>query len=170
MYYRLYVDDSVIPSKVVIDPEDPSLGRLRADFITPPHNPATIKRFISTVEGNSSLLYAKLFADISCNTPLKENHISIFHTDCPGLSPKNPMAIVQYPVDVVQPPLIPDGRYLIKNRESKDYWIAVDKPSSPHYNSVRFCPISYFGVFNVHYIAHQVSKHLPIIQVYMFRG
>ena len=43
------------------------------------------------------------------NTPMKEGHISILRSDGPGLSPNEPMAIVQRP-------LIADGKYAIINR------------------------------------------------------
>ena len=123
MYYRLYADDYEIPSKVAIDTEEPSIGRIRADSIAPPHSPISIKRFISRVERNPALAWhADLFADTSCDTPLEEGHISILHTDGPGLSSNEPMAIVQ--VD----PSIPDGRYVIKNRAANIYWNAWSKP------------------------------------------
>jgi hypothetical protein len=38
---------------------------------------------------------ADLFADLSSDAPLKEGHFSILSTDGPGLSPNEPMAIVQ---------------------------------------------------------------------------
>ena len=95
MYYQLYADDYEIPSKVAIDPEEPSIGRIRADSVAPPHSPISIKRCISRVERNPALAWhADLFADTSCDTPLKEGHISILRTDGPGLSPNDPMAIV----------------------------------------------------------------------------
>ena len=95
VYYLLYADDYEMPSKVVIDPEKPSLGRIQADSVTPPHSPASIKRCISRVEKISALASADLFVDTSCDTPLKDGHISILRTDGPGLSPNDPMAIVQ---------------------------------------------------------------------------
>jgi hypothetical protein len=116
VYYLLYADDYEMPSKVAIDPEEPSLGRIRADSVAPPHSPASIKRCISRVERTPALAHADLFADISCDTPLKEGHISILRTDGPGLSPNEPMAIVQMPIVQVESPSIPDGKYVIKNR------------------------------------------------------
>ena len=91
-----------MPSKVAFDPEEPSLGRIQADSIAPPHSPTTIKLYISRVEGIPTLTYANLFADISCTTPLKEGHISILGTNCPGMSPKKPMAVVTVQRDTVQ--------------------------------------------------------------------
>ena len=124
MYYLLYADDYEIPSKVGIHSDVPSLGRIRVDSVVPPHCPTTIKRCISRVEGNPALAYADLFADTSSDAPLKEGHISILRTDGPGLSPNEPMAIVQR-----SPPLpIPDGKYVIKNRAKDIFWNAWLRP------------------------------------------
>ena len=143
MYYLLYGDDGGMPSKVVIDPEEPFTGRIRADSVAPPHSPASIKKCISRVERTPALAYSDLFADISCDTPLIEGHISILRTDGPGLSPNEPMAIVQK-----ESSWIPDGRYIIKNRVVDFYW------------SVTSIASVYFWPFN----ATQVNKYSPIIQ------
>ena len=111
MYYRLYADDYEMPSKVSFDPEGSSLGRIRADSVAPPHSPTSIKRCILRVEGNplaALACHADLFADASCDTPLKEGYISIRRSPC--LSSNEPMAIV------LRPP-IPEGKYLIKIKQ-----------------------------------------------------
>ena len=118
-----------MPSKVAFDPEEPSLGRIWVDSIPPPHGPASIKLCISRAERTPALAHhANLFADISSNTPLKEGHISILQTDCPGLSPNEPMAIVQF-----ESPPIPDGKYLIKNRAADIFWNAGNNPITTIY-------------------------------------
>ena len=120
-------------SKVAIDPKTPSLGRIRADSVAPPHSPASIKRCILRVEGTPELTRADLFADISSYTPLKEGHISFLLTDCPGVSPNEPMTIVllEMPIVQVESSPIPDGKYFIKNRAENLFWVAED--------TVRFC-------------------------------
>ena len=128
MYYQLY-DHSEIPSKVAIDPEEPSLGRIRADCVAPPHSPTSIKRCISRVEGNPALLQSDLFADTRCDTPLAEGNISILRTDGPGLSPNEPMAIVQAEIQV-EVTSIPDGSYVIKSRAGDFYWSAYKLEST----------------------------------------
>ena len=108
-----------MPSKVAFDPKEPSLGRIRADSVAPPHSAASIKRCISRVEGNPALVwYSDLFVDTSGDTLFKEGHISTLRTDGPGLSPNEPIAIVQIN------PSIPDGKYVIKNRAGSLYWNA----------------------------------------------
>ena len=151
MYYLLYANDYEIPSKVAIDPEEPSLGRIRADFVAPPHSPATIKRCISRVEKTPELACADIFADISCNTPLKEGHISILGTDCPGLSQTEPMAIVLNPS-------LPDGRYFIKNRAADIYWNAWTNPIK----TVHFSSVPSTASLDVNHV--QVIEHSPIIK------
>jgi hypothetical protein len=122
VYYLLYADEYEMPSKVAIYPGMPSLGRIPADSIAPPHSPTSIKRCISRVERTPAIAHADLFMDISSDTPLKNGHISILPTDGPGLSPNEPMAIVQMPIVRVENPSIPDGRYVIKNRAANTYW------------------------------------------------
>ena len=129
VYYLLFANDYEMPSKVAIDPEEPSLGRIRADSVAPPHSPATIKRCISRVERNPALAQANLFADISCVAPLKDGHISILGADGPGLSPDEPLAIVQVEMATVQveSPSMPNGRYAIKNRAADVFWNSTAK-------------------------------------------
>jgi hypothetical protein len=84
-----------MPSKVSIDPEEPSLGRIRADFIAPPHTLASVKRGISRVERNPALISADLFADISSYSPMREGDISVLAGYGPGLTQNKPMALVE---------------------------------------------------------------------------
>ena len=138
-----------MPSKVAFDPDDPCLGRIRAEFVAPPHTPVTIKRFISKVERMPALAHADLYANISCKTPLEEGHISILGTDCPGLSPKEPMAIVQEdPSESIQ-----DGRYIIKNRGADIYWNAWNKSMTT---------VHFFPTTKVPQVSNtQVNEHFP---------
>ena len=167
MYYQLYADDSEIPSKVAIDPEEPSIGRIRGDSIAPPHTPASIKRHISRVERNPALVNSTLFADSdTSDSPLKEGYISILRTDGPGLSPNEPMAIVQAKVQVESPlPVkvtsIPDGRYIIKNRAAEIYWGAYTSSAT-----VYFYPETMEIAKKNPWL--QVNEHSPFILV--FRG
>jgi len=128
VYYLLYANGYEMASKVAIDPEEPALGCIWADSIAPPHNPTSIKRCISRVERNPALAqrHADLFADTSCDAPLKEGHISFLRTDGPGLSPNEPMAIVQTPP-------IPYGRYVIKNRAGDIFWGAGGDPITVYF-------------------------------------
>ena len=158
MYYLLYVDGCAMPSKVAFNSENPSLGRIRVDSIAPPHSPTSIKQCISRVERTGApafQVHVDLFADISCNTPLKEVHISILRTDCPGLSPNEPMAIV-----IQVESTIPDGRYFIKNRAANIYWNAG-------YNPVRMVHFWHGSMVQTRDRNNlQVNEHSPIIQVF----
>jgi hypothetical protein len=151
VYYLLYADDCEMPSKVAIDPEEPSLGRIRTDFVAPPHSLAAIKAYISRVERIPRLADANLFANISCNFLLKEGDISTLATDCPGLSPKEPMAIVE-------DPSIPDGRYAIQSEKGEIFWNAGKNRSI---TTVHFGPKTRGDLKDT-----QVNEHSPIIQVF----
>ena len=149
-----------MPSKVAFDPKEPSLGRIRADSVAPPHSAASIKRCISRVEGNPALVwYSDLFVDTSGDTLFKEGHISTLRTDGPGLSPNEPIAIVQIN------PSIPDGKYVIKNRAAHIYWNGCNfRPGSSPYTTVLFYSAAmYIAKENNEY---QVNNYSPIIQVF----
>ena len=171
MYYLLYADDDEMASKVANDPERPSLGRIRADSVPPPHSLASIKRCISRVERTPELAHANVFADLSCDTPLKEGYISILRTDGPGVSPNKPMAIVlmpivQMPIVQVESPPISDGKYVIKNRAGDIYWSTWGGTSTPQtLETVRFWqwPTSMSGPGDC--VHEQVNEHSPNIQV-----
>ena len=147
-----------MPSKVANDPEEPSVGRIRADFIAPPHSPTSIKLCISRVERNPGIVNSDLFADPSCDSPLKEGHILIHPTDGPGLSPKEPIAIVQADVQV-ELTSIPNGKYLIKNRRKDIYWGAGHSPL----RTVYFYPTITKRAKKYPYM--QVNEYSPIFQV-----
>jgi hypothetical protein len=159
VYYLLYADEYEMPSKVAIDPEEPCLGRIRVDSVAPPHSPASIKRCISRVERTPALVHANFFADLSCDTPLKDGYMSILPTDGPGLSPNEPMAIVQMPIVPVESPSIPDGRYFIKNRAADFYWNAWHNPiTTVHFYNSTMPQTSRFPL--------QVNEHFLTIQVF----
>lgn len=94
VYYRLYTYEGEMETKHPIDREDISLARIDAKLISPPHKTGSIKRFISRYEGNPSLTYGNLFADIWSEYPLNDEYISILARDSPGHSPEEPIAIV----------------------------------------------------------------------------
>ena len=172
VYYFLYDIDYEIPSKVGIDPDQPSLGRIRVDSVAPPHGPTSIKRCISRVERNPTLAlpdHADLFADTSSDTPLKEGHILNLRTDGPGLSPNNPMAIVQKSPIVpiadakyqVKNPSIPDGKYLIHNRAEDSYW---NTGGNNPITTVYFYSTTIENAKKYNHL--QVNNHSPIIQLF----
>ena len=169
VYYQLYADGYEVPSKVANDPEEPSVGRIRVDYIPPPHTPTSIKICISRVEGKPALVNSDLFVDTTSDSPLKEGHISFLHSDDPGQSPDEPMSIVQADVQVESPLLvevtsIPEGKYLIKNRGADLYW-RLWAPDDP-IGKVHFFPTS-LGIaeLKTKYDVMQVKEFSPIILV-----
>jgi hypothetical protein len=150
-----------MPSKVAFDSEEPCLGRIQADSVAPPHSPASIKQCISRIEKTPALTHADLFADISCDTPLKEGHISVLLTDGPGLSPNKPMGIVQMPIVQVESPSFPDGRYIIKNRAADIFW-STDQDPMKKVNLLT-SESTMALVKNSNFYYSHVSEHSPII-------
>ena len=163
MYYQLYANDYEIQSKVAFDLEEPSIGRIRADCVSPPHSPASIKRCISRVEGRPALLHADLFADTSCDTPLTEGHISILSTDGPGQSPDEPMAIVQAEVQA-EVKSIPDGRYLIKSRAADFYW------GADNLGKVYFCKVTLEDAKQNQWFQVEISNHSSVQRIILFQS
>jgi hypothetical protein len=132
----LFADDCDMPSKMAIDPEEPSVGCIRTDSIAPPHTPTSILQCISRVEKTPAFGFADLFADISCDTPLTESHISFLRNDGPGQTLDKPIAIVQKnkPIAIVQKaPFIPEGKYAIKNRARSLFWNGVSTLPTVHF-------------------------------------
>ena len=108
-------------------------------------------------------LYEERLLRKQLETVVNELPISILPTDGPGVSPSQPMAIVQKPIVQleVESPSIPNGIYFIKNRTGNIYWNVQDW-EWPRMKSVRFwtternileCDVA------------QVNEHSPIIQV-----
>ena len=161
VYYMLY-DYYEISSKVAFDPKEPALGRIRTDSVAPPRNQVTIKACISRVERTPAIASANLFADISSNTPMKEDLIPFLPTDCPGLSPENPMAVVLTPQS--PPALIADGRYVIKNRAAAFFWRAY---KSRERQTVGFYYNTIAEAKRIDdWYSMKVNYHSPIIQAF----
>ena len=95
-------------------------------------------------------------ANLRNSLTLARREISILRTDGPGLSPDEPMAIVQ------RGP-IQNGRYAIKNRAVDIYWNAGHNPITTVYF---VCSIA--NSKKLRHDNYQVNNHYPIIQV--FRG
>ena len=99
-----------------------------------------------------------LFADTSesCDTPFKEGHISTLLTDGPGLSPNEPMAIVQ----VKNPSIIqPEGRYVINNQTRRIYWHA-----RPREARVYFCDMAFDDARSRSGTHFQVNNHSQLFK------
>jgi hypothetical protein len=94
VYYRLYTKGCEVPSKMPINAEEPSLARIRADSVAPPHTVESVKRCISAVERNLAARYGDLYANISCDTPMNKFSMPILTGNVPGLSQDEPMALV----------------------------------------------------------------------------
>jgi len=94
LYYRIYTEDGAIISKHPVDSEDLSLGRIDIVTIAPPHTITSIKLRIAKAEQLSRTWTAKLFADMSSESPIDPARISILTCDRPGCKPEKAMVYV----------------------------------------------------------------------------
>jgi hypothetical protein len=95
VYYRLYTEDESIPSANPIYSNDPSLGRISADVVTPPHTAISLKRCLLAVENIDASISTSLFVTTSTQEPLDDKaKVWIVNFPGPGCTPNEPMALV----------------------------------------------------------------------------
>lgn len=93
MHYHLYTEDGETPSTLSFDPEEPALGRLDANLVAPPLTAASIQRCIARFEKDSPFERAKLYKNISSESPmLGDDYLNLSTT--PGLSSEDPIVLV----------------------------------------------------------------------------
>ena len=93
MYYRVYNEDGAIRSLHPLNPNDPSLSRIYARSVAPPHAAASLKRRLCRVEGVTGP--TTLFATAASLSPMDDgDRISFLTEASPGLTTQNPMAFV----------------------------------------------------------------------------
>jgi hypothetical protein len=101
LYYRVYTENGEMPSKYPINKKDPSLTRIRALSVAPPHTVASIKRCLCSIEKIGDYNGSKIFSDLSSEDPLEEGHIPLMAYEGPGATPEWPMVLVRPPLDQV---------------------------------------------------------------------
>jgi len=97
IYYRIYAEDGAIPSVNPVYTDDPSLGRIMAKIVAPPHTAISLKLCFSSVENIDEKIYTKLFVAASSQTPMDDDgSVSILGHPGPGpgCTPNEPMAFV----------------------------------------------------------------------------
>jgi hypothetical protein len=93
VYYRVYTEDQAIPSVNPIYADDPSLGRIPATLVTPPHTVISLKRCLSKFENITGR--TRLYIAASSQTPMDDTgRVSILAYPGPGCNPNEPMALV----------------------------------------------------------------------------
>jgi hypothetical protein len=124
VYYRLYTEDESIPSANPIYSNDPSLGRISANVVTPPHTAINLKRCLLAVENVDASISTSLFITASTQEPLDDEvKVSIVNFPGPGCTPNEPMALVakvsgadRSALDVKQTKPKPQDRKYLFNR------------------------------------------------------
>jgi len=95
VYYRTYSSDGPIRTKNTVYSDDPYLGRIPAQHVTPPHIVINLKHNLSGAENINENITTSLFISASSQTPMDDNgRVSILTYPGPGCTPREPMALV----------------------------------------------------------------------------
>jgi hypothetical protein len=93
VYYRLYLADEAVASKLPVYSNNEYIGRIDATCVSPPHTAGTISRFIAKREGITNPI--ALFSTISNPAPTNDQDLlAIFTGTGPGSAPQDPVALV----------------------------------------------------------------------------
>lgn len=106
VYYRVYAEDGAIPSANHVYSDDPYLGRILAELVSPPHTAISLKHCLFSVENINNETTASLFIAASSQTPIDDaSRLSILAYPGPGCTPSEPMAFVAKLSDSCRRPL-----------------------------------------------------------------
>lgn len=95
VYYQVYAEDGAIPSVNPVYYDDPYLGCISAQLITPPHTLLNLRNSLSGIEGVPENIATSLFISASCQTPMDDAHrVSLFEYPGLGCTPHEPIALV----------------------------------------------------------------------------
>jgi hypothetical protein len=84
-----------MPSANHVYSDDPYLGRILAELVSPPHIAISLKHCILSVENIDNRTAASLFIAASSQTPMDDGgRVSILAYPGPGCTPNEPMALV----------------------------------------------------------------------------
>jgi len=87
--------DGPIRTKNTVYSDDPHLGRIPAQHITPPHTAINLKHSLSGAENIDEDITTSLFCSASSQTPMDDNgRVSILTYPSPGCTPHEPMVLV----------------------------------------------------------------------------
>jgi hypothetical protein len=94
VYYRVYDYDGGAVSKTSFDEDDPSLGRVNALSVPPPHTASCLKNFIIRSEGISGH-NVQLFEDEGSESAMKDSDaLTLLSDTFPGFIADQPIAIM----------------------------------------------------------------------------
>jgi len=95
IFYRVFAEDGAIPSSNPVYSDDPSLGRIVAKLVTPPHTALNLKRCLSGIENIDVNIMTSLYISASSQTPMDDSgRVSILAYPGPGCTPSEPLALV----------------------------------------------------------------------------
>jgi hypothetical protein len=129
VYYRLFAEDGPIPSRNTVYSDDPCLGRIRADLVTPPHTALNVKKCLSGYEEIGENTPTSLFVSASNPTPMDDTgSVSILACRGPGYSPSEPMALVcKFSAKGSSPQVAPKAKGLLSRKGAMSVEIRYSK-------------------------------------------
>jgi hypothetical protein len=138
VYYRVYSEDGAIRSLHPLNPNDPSLSRIHATSVAPPHTAASLKRRLCRVEGVTGT--TTLFTTTPDLSPMNDGDRITFLTEAsPGVNSQKPMAFV------VQTPNT--ERNIPETSNTADSPTEGTRPSNTRYRASVFFPYSLITAF-----------------------
>ena len=116
VYYRIYAEDGVIPSKTPVSHGDPFLARIEAESVPPPLTVKAVKGRIAKVENVKDCESSSLFLTLHSQSPIDDNEkVTILNDTGPGSRPQEPLAVVAKMSDSDRSVLEFDGRVGLAN-------------------------------------------------------
>lgn len=95
VYYRVYTEDGAIQSMNPVYTDDPYLGRIPAEHVTPPRTAMSLKRCLAGIENIQDFANAKLYMAASSEGPIEDGcRLPVLAESGPGCTPGEPMVLV----------------------------------------------------------------------------
>jgi hypothetical protein len=95
VYYRVYTEDGAVLSMNPVYSNDPYLGRISAESVTPPHTVISVKRCLCNVENIHCNTPTDLFSNISSKAPMDDiDYLPIVATPGPACTPNDPFVLI----------------------------------------------------------------------------
>jgi hypothetical protein len=122
----MYTEDGPIRSTQPLNAADPSLSRIRARSMVPPHTAASLKRRLCRVEGVTGP--TTLFTTTCSSSPMDDgDHISFLTEASPGLTTQNPVAFLVHTPNT--------ERHILQTANTIDSWTESALSSQTSYRT-----------------------------------
>jgi len=95
VHYRIYIERGAFLPQSSAETRDPTIGRILARSVPPPHTAASLKERLCVAENVSDLSCAQLFLSCTARSAINDgDRISLLTGTGPGILPHDPMSLV----------------------------------------------------------------------------